>query len=167
VWTKITFLIDTVPPIVKDAETLGHDALPPSPSLKKLQLTAEEVASYNPLLCQATNCWMPTASCDSSHLCRGPSCGVRLHGTCGLVDVNENSDGNEMLRVCGRSSCVAGIKCVTAFSTGGDSIKCVTAFSTGGAKRKLQHERITPKRHSPWAHAHTFPTSLVDPLGED
>ena len=66
--TKITFLIDTVPPNAKDAETRGHDPLPPSPLMKKLQLMAEEVANYKSILCQATNCWMPNAECDSSHL---------------------------------------------------------------------------------------------------
>ena len=142
VWTKIIFLIDTVLPVTKDADTVGHDPLPPSPLLKKIRLMAEEVANYKPFLCQATNCWMPTASCDSSHLCRG------------FVDVNENSDGNEMLRVCGRPSCVAGIEVITP-------MKCVTAYSTGGAKRKLEHERTTPKRNSPWAHAH-----IPIPVGE-
>ena len=150
--TKIPFLIDTVPPNAKDAETRGHDPLPPSPLMQKLQLMAEEVANYKSILCQATNCWMPNAECDSSHLCRGHSCGVRLHGTCGFVDVNDNPDGNEMLRVCGRPSCIAG------------KVMSVTAISTSGGKRKCDTESTPPKRKSPPPHAHTCTTSLVSPL---
>ena len=51
---------------------------------------------------------MPTEKCDDSHLCRRSNCRVRMHGTCGVVDEDNNPDFNEMLRVCGRAECSSG-----------------------------------------------------------
>ena len=58
--------------------------------------------------CQAADCFMPGDPCDGSHKCRGPGCGRIMHGFCGEVDLHNNDDGNEMLRVCGRVDCGAG-----------------------------------------------------------